>query len=106
AAAQVEAVDGLPGKAHLGIGGGAKVTVMVIAPRQRQREALEHRRGIVGPEDRHEQFAVDRGDLASEVFWKPHPAARPALHVGLAAIFGAERNLEIPAGKMSQWPVD
>src|SRR5690606_34593041 len=52
------------------------------------------------------QFAVDRGDLASEVFWKPHPAARPALHVGLAAIFGAERNLEIPAGKMSQWPVD
>ena len=77
---------------------------MIVAAGQRQGEAARPWPGIAVAEDRHEQLAVERLNVAIEVFRESDAAALATLHIGFAAIFRAERDLQVAAGQRGQRP--
>src|SRR5690606_34098936 len=80
-----------PGHAELAVRRRSDVAVVVIADRRAELEPLQAARCVARPEDRHEQLAVERIDVAAEV-----ADARDA--TGHAAI-GCAR---VPAGQSGE----
>ena len=101
-AAEGHPVERLPGEAYLRIGGRPEITVMIISARQREREALPERSRVAVPDDRNEKLAVNRLDIAGEIFREADAAALTALHIGFTPIFGAYRDFEVATWKLRE----